>query len=258
MRFYHDPISHLQVWGTDRLSRGKLEGIRGLTSLYNSLKILCDLKDRTSNVSVKVLIKPVLVFPLVNLRQSLGGCMSNWIGVPHETLKPTPMVELAETPPLIHPSGLDLRTESGELALCSTVCVRLDLEDLPCFTTVDCQYESWGVLFKNAIAIRPSNPAFPPRSGMMVLLGAPESGWLEVTFLRPVEYVSSFITSSRRIVMRAFNGCGHLVAETESTTANLASDDANLRLSLNGSNISRITLHCFNGQFTLDDFCFCG
>lgn len=189
--------------------------------------------------------------------------MSNCVGdFVHQASKPSPIPQKAEIPlaekPHAQPAGLDLKTESGEMVACNSVCVRLDLEDLPCFCEVDCQYERWGVLFKNAVAIRPSNPAFPPRSGMMVLLGAPESGWLEVTFLRPVQYVSSFITSSRRTVMQAFDAYGQLVAETESLAANFASSDANLRLSLNGSNISKITLQSFNGQLTVDDLCFCG
>lgn len=37
-----------QLWDEvmNRLPQGRLEGIRGLTSLYNMLKIHCDLKDR--------------------------------------------------------------------------------------------------------------------------------------------------------------------------------------------------------------------
>lgn len=189
--------------------------------------------------------------------------MTNCIGVPvrqvsKPALKPSPIVELVDTPPLVQSPILDLKTESGELTTGPAVCVRLDWEDLACFSVVNHQYESWGVLFNNAIAIRPSNPVYPPHSGVMVLLGAPDSGWLEATFLRPVQYVSSFITSSRRTVMRAFNRQNQLVAETESPAANLADGDANLRLSLNAANISKITFQSFNGQLTVDDFCFCG
>lgn len=169
--------------------------------------------------------------------------------------------------PFAFPTGLGIKTESGSLV--STVKgVRLDLEDLPSFVVVDRQYAPWGVLFSNAVAICPSNPAYPPRSGMMVLLGAPQDGWLEATFLQPVQYVSSFITSSRCTVMRAFNNRNELVAETKSSASldpshrhdqptHQPTTTTNLRLSLNASNICRVTLHSFNGHLTVDDFCFC-
>lgn len=187
-------------------------------------------------------------------------------------------ISVQQTPPTFQPicqfaepfafrttvtTELNVKTESGSLVSAS-IGVRLDLEDLPSFTIVDRQYAPWGVLFENAIAICPSNPAYPPRSGMIVLLGAPQSGWLEATFLQPVQYVSSFITCSRCTVMRAFNSSNQLVAQTEGSRSVHRSDPmahpsgaANLRLSLNASNICRITLHSFNGHLTVDDFCFC-
>jgi hypothetical protein len=183
--------------------------------------------------------------------------MSNSIRVSARPTSPfNSTVELAE-PSLNQFSRLDLNTESGELAVAS-ICVRLDLEDLTCFTVVDRQYESWGVLFQNAVAIRPSNPAFAPHCGLMVLLGAPESGLIEATFLRPVQYVSSFITSSRRTVMSAFNRHNQLIAQTESqTNSRCGFFSTNQRLSLSVNNIHRVTLHTFNGELTVDEFCFC-
>lgn len=156
-------------------------------------------------------------------------------------------------------ANLNLQVENGDLAAGVAVCIRLDLEDLPCFTQVDRQYEAWGVLFKNAVAIRPSNPAFPPRSGVMLLHGAPDSGWIEATFLRPVQYVSSFITSSRLTVMSAFDCHNQLIAQIASPDANFQGSAycPNLRLSVNAANIHRITLYSFNGQLTIDEFCFC-
>lgn len=186
--------------------------------------------------------------------------------------------EFAEPLP-IGPSGLDLgldlESAPGALAEAETadpthdpVCVRLDVEDLPCFAVVDHQYAAWGVRFSNAIAIRPSNPAYPPHSGSMVLFGAPNYGWIEATFARPVQHVSSFVTGSRRTVMRAFNRHDQLVAQAESPAANLQSPNSsdapatacrpNLRLSLDGRNIHKVTVQSYNGHVTIDDFCFCG
>ncbi|MBF2050252.1 MAG: hypothetical protein EDM05_007410 [Leptolyngbya sp. IPPAS B-1204] len=179
-----------------------------------------------------------------------------------------PAIELAEppsavrectrcqAPPFNQFSRLDLNTESGDLTVAS-ICVRLDLEDLTCFSVVERQYESWGVLFQNAIAIRPSNPAFSPQAGLMLLLGAPESGCIEATFLRPVQYVSSFIISSRRTVMSAFNRHNQLIGQTESQANSRWGRCLNQRLSLSGSNIHKVTLCSFNGELTIDEFCFC-
>jgi hypothetical protein len=168
---------------------------------------------------------------------------------------------------------LDVNCEPGNIVPAATdsqVCVRLDLEDLPCFSPVDRQYEAWGVQFKNAVAISPSNPAYPSHSGTMVMMGAPENGWLEATFVQPVRHVTSFITSSRRTVMRAFNRQNQLVAEMESPDANLDTPrsepdrsgsthaPANLRLSVSATEIYRITFHSYHGHLTVDDFCFCG
>ncbi len=157
---------------------------------------------------------------------------------------------------------LDLQSVAGELVQrlidlpALTRCVRLDVEDLPCFTIVERQYESWGVRFENAVAIHPSNPAYLPHSGMMVLLAAPKDGWLEARFLQPVRHVSSFVVSSRRTVIRAFNRQNQLVAEAISE-ANLGEGSLCLQLNSAAQNIDRVTLESFNGQLTVDDFCFC-
>lgn len=177
-------------------------------------------------------------------------------------------LEMAASPPLqgadLRGADLSLGAVAGspvqmpvQMPVQTPVCVRLDLEDLSCFTVVDRHYEAWGVRFENAVALHPSNPAYPAHSGVMVLLGAPQGGWLEATFLRPVQYVSSMVMSSRRTVMRAFNRQNLLVAEAEAA-ANLGEGGAFLRLAAEGQGIHRVTLESLNGQLTVDDFCFCG
>uniref|UniRef100_A0ACD5GXR6 Uncharacterized protein n=1 Tax=Desertifilum tharense IPPAS B-1220 TaxID=1781255 RepID=A0ACD5GXR6_9CYAN len=42
----------------------------------------------------------------------------------------------------------------------------MDLENLKCFEVVAHQFEERGVIFTNAIALQPSNPAFPPILGV--------------------------------------------------------------------------------------------
>lgn len=140
-------------------------------------------------------------------------------------------------------------------------CICLNLEDLKCFETVERQYERWGVIFHNSIAIQPSNPAFPTHSGVTVLMGSPKSGFLEATFLRPVHWVSTFVTSSQRLVLCAYDQNNQLLTQTALPAANLANSDSALPpstlLSLTANDIHRITFSTFDGQFIIDDFSFC-
>ncbi|MDZ8032191.1 hypothetical protein [Nostoc sp. DedSLP04] len=140
-------------------------------------------------------------------------------------------------------------------------CICLDLEDLKCFEAVERQYERWGVIFHNCLAIQPSNPAFPTYSGLIVLMGAPKSGFLEATFLHPVNSVSAFVTSSQRLVLSAYDRDRQLLAQTALPGSNLANSDSaispNTLLSINVNNIHSVTFCTFDGQFTLDNFRFC-
>ncbi|MFN6535858.1 MAG: hypothetical protein RM021_005725 [Nostoc sp. EkiNYC01] len=140
-------------------------------------------------------------------------------------------------------------------------CICLDLEELKCFEVVERQYEQWGVIFHNSLAIQPSNPAFPSHSGLTVLMGAPKSGFLEATFLRPVNSVSAYVTSSQRLVLSAYDGDRQLLGQTVLPGANLANSDSaispNTLLSITGNNIYSVTFCAFDGQFILDDFRFC-
>jgi hypothetical protein len=149
--------------------------------------------------------------------------------------------------------------ESAKVAVPSCIC--LNLEDLKCFEAVDHHYEHWGIIFHNSLAIQPSNPAFPAHSGLTVLMGAPKSGFLEATFLRPVNWVSTFVTSSQRLVLSAYDRDRQLLTQAVLPAANLANSDSaippNTLLSVTANNIYSVTFCAFDGQFTLDDFHFC-
>ncbi|MEP0852907.1 MULTISPECIES: hypothetical protein [Cyanophyceae] len=139
-------------------------------------------------------------------------------------------------------------------------CVRLNMEDLTCFEVVERQFQQWGVTFRNAIALQPSNPAFPVQSGTTVLMGAPKNGLIEVFFEYPVRFVSGFTTSSQRTILSAFDAQDKLLARTEIPGPNLAGTDSpippNTLLSVNVPDISRITFYAFDGQLTVDDLSF--
>ncbi len=139
--------------------------------------------------------------------------------------------------------------------------IRLNLEDLKCFEVVEYQYQDQGVVFSNSIAINPSNPAFPTRSGLVVLMGAPKSGFLEASFLHPVQSVSAFVTSSGRLLFSAYDRDRQMVTQTILASSNLANSSSaippNTLLFLRANNIHRVTFCSLDGLFTVDNFSFC-
>ncbi|WP_261225890.1 hypothetical protein [Ancylothrix sp. D3o] len=146
-----------------------------------------------------------------------------------------------------------LRVEKG-------LSVRLNLEELKCFEMVEKQFQHCGVLFANTMAISPSNPAFPPHSGNIVLIGAPKSGYLEAIFSKPVRCVSGLVTSSRKAVLAAYDQDDKPVGHAEMSGANLAGSESAIRpnylLSLRAENIHRVNFLTFDGHLTVDDFTF--
>ncbi|MDJ0619615.1 MAG: hypothetical protein QNJ63_23215 [Calothrix sp. MO_192.B10] len=150
---------------------------------------------------------------------------------------------------------IDSSAEIGSNYVC------LQFANLKCFETVERQYENQGVIFSNCIAIQPSNPAFPIKSGTLVLMGSPNSGLLEATFVRPVRGVKALITSSQRLVLSAYNSDRQLLTQSILPAANLANSDSpvppNALLCVQADNIHSITLCAFDGQFTVEEFSFC-
>lgn len=138
--------------------------------------------------------------------------------------------------------------------------VRLNLEDLKCFEVVDHQFYDYGITLKNAIALQPSNPAYPPHSGSTVLMGAPKSGWLEAIFSQPIRKFCCYATSSQRMLLSAYDTQDNLVVRQSLLGPNLAGFDAqippNAQLIVEAQNISRITFYAFDGQLTLADLSF--
>lgn len=139
-------------------------------------------------------------------------------------------------------------------------CTCLNLENLSCFEVVSAQFRHLGVTFSNAIALHPSNPAYPVRSGDILLMGAPRNGWLEATFERSATFVRGFVTSSRQTVFTAYDADGLVLAQTETAGANLAGSDSpvvpNVELRLQVPNIHRVVFRSFDGELTIDDFAF--
>jgi hypothetical protein len=140
-------------------------------------------------------------------------------------------------------------------------CISLNFDDLKSFEILNDQFREWGIIFHNSLVIQPSNPAFPSRSGSKVVMGSPQSGFLEVTFLHPVNWVSGLVTSSQRLVIYAYNQDGDLLDESILPKSNLANSGSdippNTMLSVDGNDIRNVKFFCFDGHFTLDEFRFC-
>ncbi len=135
----------------------------------------------------------------------------------------------------------------------------LNLENLQCFEVVERQYQRWGVVLQNCIALLPSNPAFPS-SGNKVLMGAPKSGMLEAIFECPVQSVSALVTSSQRLVWTAYDRDRHVLTQSILDEPNLAHSSSsippNIRLTLKAKDIYRVHFCAFDGQFIISDFSF--
>lgn len=139
-------------------------------------------------------------------------------------------------------------------------CVRIALQDLKCFEVVEHQFRHWGLTFTNTVAIQPSNPAFLTAPGMTILMGAPKSGQIEVSFKYPVRFVSGLVTSSRRTVLSACDSDGAQVAQDEMPAPNLVGSnspiDPSTELRVKAPNISKITFYAFDGQLVVHDLIF--
>ena len=99
---------------------------------------------------------------------------------------------------------------------------QLDLSKLDNFEAVNDQYHEQGIQFKNAIALHPSNPAFPPRNGKSIVLGGPKSGTIDFIFSSPVHIVEGYVTSSATTSMTAFDYNDRVLSRDETSGRNLA------------------------------------
>ncbi len=136
--------------------------------------------------------------------------------------------------------------------------IRLALEELNCFEVVDHQFEACGIIFDNAIALQPSNPAFVINPSTTVIMAAPKGGHLEITFKYPVKKVIGLITSSRATVLSAYDLEGNKVAESSMNVSPQISSHVshfpNAQLEVTADKIQKVTFETFDGQLILHHF----
>lgn len=75
--------------------------------------------------------------------------------------QPNPWIDFVEVTPSNSFKLKELEIDQAEWESCEPNYICLDLEELPCFVPIEKQFEQLHVVFANAIAIRPSNPAYP-------------------------------------------------------------------------------------------------
>lgn len=136
--------------------------------------------------------------------------------------------------------------------------IKLPIDSLRTFDVVVDQFADLGVLFENTVVLQPSNAAYEPTSGKMVLMAAPQNGWIEITFTLPITHFSCVLTSSQHSTLQAFDYEGKVVCEVE--TEKSAGDNVdplfggpppNLPVVLQADNIHRVLLTTLDGQLVI-------
>ena len=139
---------------------------------------------------------------------------------------------------------------------------QIDLSQLDNFEIVEDQYLSQGVQFQNAIALHPSNPAFPAQNSNAIILGGPKSGTIDIVFSPPVHAVESQVTSSGITMMTAFDEKEQVIHSDETLGRNLADEQslypphACLLVQHSSQAIHRVRLRCGGGQISLSNLRF--
>lgn len=92
-------------------------------------------------------------------------------------------------------------------------CIQLNFSDLEEFESVQDHYQSLGIYFEGAIALKPSNPAFATDPETLVV--TPETGQssIAVRFRSLQKMVGARVTASQQIKLTLFNQDDQLIAE---------------------------------------------
>ncbi|MGB3533865.1 MAG: hypothetical protein WBA13_10155 [Microcoleaceae cyanobacterium] len=134
--------------------------------------------------------------------------------------------------------------------------IRLELEALNRFETVEHQFQLWGIAFKNAIALQPSNPAFITKAEQVVLMSGPSSGYIEINFRHPLRSIEARVISSQPAVLSAFNSEEQEIASTHTpvseSTGVISSVLPPTLLQIHTPEIHKVTFSTFDGQLIID------
>lgn len=138
--------------------------------------------------------------------------------------------------------------------------VQLDFEDLELFEAVTTQYQHLGVIFTDAIALKPSNPSFQRRRGDRVLVPRTQEKSITLTFEDLVERVGAYVTGAKPIALTIFDQNDQVLAHTCTyQPEDLMKEEGFIpqRLKIEGVGIAKAIFHS-EAPFTLDDLFFVG
>lgn len=139
--------------------------------------------------------------------------------------------------------------------------VRISFEALSAFDRVTTQFESLGVRFHNAIALKPSNPVFPQGEDTCVLLPTHNNSALVFELTQPMQWVEVSVSSVQAVRMRGID-----VSDTTVAEAGDAYDYCNIgvhpnhelphqRLRIAAAGLSRVVIES-DTPLTLNDISF--
>lgn len=141
--------------------------------------------------------------------------------------------------------------------------IKLDFEDLSAFEQVRDQYSGLGIKFAGAIALQPSNPAFLPHSGSVVLMPLTNGLSLGVYLYRTSQTVGAFVTGTKQVRLTAFDANDKVIAQSNTGARQYVQEQRQTvdplpqhKLELTAVGIARVEF-ASDAPFTMDDF-FCG
>lgn len=97
--------------------------------------------------------------------------------------------------------------------------LRLDFQDLTAFECVTEQYRHLGVYFSGAIALEPSNPAFPPKSTAFVLMPLGHEMMITVTFDTLASQIGAWVCGAGSVILTAFDSKGKILKQASTTAS---------------------------------------
>ena len=140
--------------------------------------------------------------------------------------------------------------------------LRLDFQDLTAFERVTEQYRHLGVYFSGAIALEPSNPAFPPKSTAFVLMPLGHEMIITVTFDTLARRIGAWVCGAGSVVLTAFDSDGKILKQASTTASpwfTLSHQERGAwpqqQLELNQRGIAKVMFHS-SSPFILNDFFF--
>ncbi|NET30503.1 MAG: hypothetical protein F6K19_00620 [Cyanothece sp. SIO1E1] len=140
--------------------------------------------------------------------------------------------------------------------------IKLNFQDLKVLEPVCEQYDQWGVRFKDAIALQPSNPAFRANMEPLVIMPSTPQSSLKAYFEQTQGKVGALVQGARRITLTAFDREGKQLDQASTSTPQYITprlkqgkELPKTRLYLEDWHIAKVIFQS-DAPFTIENFCF--